>query len=43
MIHFNAKLWNIHQLCVLHVLNEKKMIPARKGEKMAKAENYVAT
>ena len=24
MIHFNDKLWNIHQICVLQVLNEKK-------------------
>ena len=36
MIHFNAELWNIHQLCVLQVLNEKETIPARKVEKMAK-------
>ena len=38
MIHFNAELWNIHQLCVLQVLNEKEIIPARIAEKMAKAE-----
>ena len=30
MIHFNAELWNIHQLCVLQVFNEKETIPARK-------------
>ena len=33
MIHFNAELWNIHQLCVLQVLNEKETITARKTEK----------
>ena len=38
MIHFNAKLWNIHQLCVLHILNDKEAILARKAEKFAKAE-----
>ena len=43
MIHFNAKLWNIHQLCGLHVLKEKETIPIRKEETLAKAENYVAT
>ena len=33
MTHFNAELWNIHQLCVLQVLNKKKeTIPARKAE-----------
>ena len=43
MIHFNAELWNIHQLCVLQVLNEKKKtIIARKDEKLAKTETYVA-
>ena len=30
MIHLNAKLWNIHQLCVLQVLNTKEANPARK-------------
>ena len=38
MIHFNAELWNNHQLCVLQVLNEKETNPARKEEKLAKAE-----
>ena len=43
MIHFNAELWNIHQLCVLQVLNEKETIIARKGEKLAKAKIPVVT
>ena len=43
MIHFNAKLWNIHQLCVLQILNEKETIPTRKEKILAKAKNYVAT
>ena len=43
MIHFNAELWNIHQLCVLQVLNEKETILARKAEKLAKAEIPVVT
>ena len=43
MIHFNAEIWNIHQLFVLYVLNEKEIIPARKTEKLAKAEFSVAT
>ena len=30
MTHSNAKLWNIHQLCVLNVLNEEEEKPARK-------------
>ena len=38
MIHFNAELWNNHQLCVLQDLNEKETIPTRKEEKLAKAE-----
>ena len=38
MIHFNVELWNIHQLCVLQVLNEKETILARKVEKLTKAE-----
>ena len=42
-IHFNAKLWKIHQLFVLQVLYEKERIPARKAEKLAKVANYVAT
>ena len=32
MIRFYAELWNIHQLLVLHVLNEKEIIAARKEE-----------
>ena len=35
MSNFNVELWNIHQLCVLHVLNEKETIPTRKIEKLA--------
>ena len=27
MTHFNVELWNIHQLYVLQVLNEKETIP----------------
>ena len=38
MIYFNAELWNIHQLCVLQVLNTKEAIPARKAEKLARAK-----
>ena len=38
MIHFNAELWNIHQLCVFQVLNEKEIILARKAKKLAKIE-----
>ena len=38
MTHFNAELWNIHQLCVLQVLNEKETIPTRKAENLAKVE-----
>ena len=34
MIHFNAELWNNHQLCVLQVLNEKET----KAEKFANVE-----
>ena len=33
MIHFNAELWNIHQLFVLQVLYEKKRIPTKKKQK----------
>ena len=33
MIHFNAELWNIHQLSVLQDLNEKEIIPIGKVEK----------
>ena len=33
MTHFNAELWNIHQLCVLQVLNAKEANPTRKEEK----------
>ena len=43
MIHFNAELWNIHQLFVLQVLYEKEIIQARKAEKLAKAEFSVVT
>ena len=32
MTHFNAELWNIHQLCVLQVLNAEKANPTRKEE-----------
>ena len=38
MIHFNVELWNINQLCVLQVLNEKEIIPTRKAEILAKAK-----
>ena len=38
MINLNVELWNIHQLCVLQVLNAKEKILARKAEKLAKAE-----
>ena len=38
MIHFNAKLWNNHQLCVLQILNLKETNSARKTEKLAKEE-----
>ena len=43
MIHFNAELWNIHQLFVLQILYEKKIIPTRKAEKLAKLEFSVVT
>ena len=33
MINFNAELWNIHQICVLKVLNTNEANPARKEEK----------
>ena len=32
MIHFNAELWNINQLFVFQVLNEKEIIPVRKAK-----------
>ena len=32
MAHINTELWNIHQLCVLQVLNAKEATPARKEE-----------
>ena len=39
MIHFNAEIWNNHQLCVLQVLNVKETNPVRKAaKKLAKAE-----
>ena len=39
MIHFNAELWNNHQLCVLQVLNVKETNPTRKAaKKLAKVE-----
>ena len=38
MTHFNAELWNIHQICVLQVLNEKKNNSSKKRRKLAKAE-----
>ena len=43
MSNFNAELWNIHQLCVFQVLNEKETIPARKAKKLAKVEISIAT
>ena len=43
MIHFNAELWNIHQLFVLQVLKEKEIILVRKAEKLARVEFSVAT
>ena len=33
MIHFNAELWNNHQLRVLQVLNVKEKNPTRKAAK----------
>ena len=42
MSHLNVGLWNIHQLCVLQVLNEKETILARKAKKLVKAEIVVA-
>ena len=33
IIHFNVELWNIHKICVLHVLNAKESNPTRKEEK----------
>ena len=43
-IYFNAKLWNIHQLCDLQIFIEKEINPIGKEEKkMAKAEISVAT
>ena len=41
-IYFNVELWNIHQLCVLHVLIEKEIIPARKEEKKVVEEELLA-
>ena len=39
MIHFNAELWNNHQLCVLQVLNVKETNPTKKiAKKLAKAK-----
>ena len=39
MIHFNAELWNYHQLCVLLVLNVQETNPIREVAKnLAKAE-----
>ena len=39
MIHFNAELWNNHQLCVLQVLNVKETNLARKAaKKLAKVK-----
>ena len=43
MSNFNVESWNIDQLCVLEVLNEKETIPARKAEKLAKAKISVMT
>ena len=42
-IYFNAELRNTHQLCVLHVLIEKGIIPARKEEKKVAEEELLAT
>ena len=36
MIHFYDELWNIQQLLVLKVLNEKEIIPIRKAENWPK-------
>ena len=33
MIHFNVELWNIHQLFVLQVLNEKMDNSSKKSKK----------
>ena len=42
MIHLNAESWNIHQLCVLEVLNEKETVPARKAENWLKCSNIIS-
>ena len=42
MSNFNAELWNIHQLFVIRVLNEKETIPTRKVKKLAKVEISIA-
>ena len=33
MIHFNVELWNIHQICVLKILNAKEANLSRKEDK----------
>ena len=39
MIHFNAELWNYHQLCVLQVLNVQETNSTREAiKKLAKAK-----
>ena len=38
-MHFNAELWNIHQLCVLLVLIEKEINPTGKREKNGQGKN----
>ena len=41
-IYFNAKLWNIHQLCVLHVFIEKEIIPTKKKERKWPRQNSLS-
>ena len=41
MSNFNAEIWNIHQLCVLQVLNEKEAILARKAENWPRQESLL--
>ena len=38
MTHFNVELWNIHQLCILQVLNVEEANQTRKVEKLVKAK-----
>ena len=38
MINFKPELWNIHQFCVLQVLNAKRQFQQEKQTNLAKAE-----